>query len=1014
MEANTSTNGRSNGSAHANGVRHRDRHEETETVQIHVDGQAVSAQAGEPLGKVLKRLDAPVPQVCYHESLGPVQTCDTCIVRIDGSLGRACGVAVEAGMRVVTQGDRQAAAARTEAVQRMIETHELYCTLCDYNNGDCEVHEAPKMAGLNHQKYDFKPSRHAVDDSNPFYRYDPNQCIKCGRCVEACQDVQVTETLSIDWDAVDPRVEWDDGRKINDSSCVSCGHCVTVCPCNALMEKSMLGEAGHFTKAGQEVREPAIRLVKDAEEQTGLTPLFATSDAEAKMREQTIKKTKTVCTYCGVGCSFDVWTKGRDILKIQPQPEAPANGISTCIKGKFAWDFVNSDERLTAPLLRSEDADGEERFREASWDKALTRTAERLREIADEHGPDSVAFISSSKTTNEEAYLVQKMARAVFGTNNVDNCARYCQSPASKGLSRTVGIGADAGTMADMEKADLVLFLGTNTNTSHPVLAAHLKRRQKLFGQEHIVSDIREHEMARRADTFLRPEPGTDLVWLNAAAKHILDNDLHDSDFIEARVNDFDDYRESLDDFTLDFAEERTGLPAETIKDVAERIARAERVCGLWAMGITQHVNGADTCTAICNLLLLTGNFGKPGTGGYPLRGHNNVQGASDFGALYTQLPGYHPVSEDAEARARCAEAWGVDELPTSEGLNNRTMLDAIHDGDLKALFVIGEELSLVDANIHYVQEALEKLDFFVVQDIFFSTTAEFADAVLAASPSLEKDGTFVNTERRIQRLNRALDPLGESRPDWEILTDLAARLGHDWGYEHPSEIMDEVAGCTPEFAGASYDRLEGYDSLIWPVEADGTDTPLLYTEAFHFPDGKARFFPVEWTEPTDQPDEEYDLHLNNGRVLEHFHEGNLTYKTPGTAQKVEDAFVEVSPALAEERGLAEGDWVTLTSRRGTVETRVVISDEVTGGQLYMPVNSSEERVNVLSSNEHDPVVDTPAYKEVAVTMEPTGEKGSSPVPHTNPKYGNPQPQIGVQVEKKWAREDYSFPGGNG
>ena len=980
-----------------------------EAVQIHIDGCEVSGSAGESLGRVLKRMEAGVPQVCYHESLGPLQTCDTCIVRVNGELKRACATPVEAGMRVETEG-RKMAAAREEAVQRMIETHELYCTICDYNNGDCEVHEAPKMAGINHQKYDFEPSRHEVDDSNPFYRYDPNQCIKCGRCVEACQDVQVTETLSIDWEDVDPRVQWDDGRKINDSSCVSCGHCVTVCPCNALMEKSMLGEAGHFTKAGEAVRRPAIELVKDTEEYTGLAPLFATSEAEATMREQTVKKTKTVCTYCGVGCSFDIWTKGRDILKVDPQPEAPANGISTCIKGKFEWDFVNSEERLAQPLVRTEDAAGEERFREAGWDEAMTRVVNRLKEIEAEHGPDSIAFISSSKTTNEECYLVQKIARAVFGTNNVDNCARYCQSPASKALSRTVGVGGDAGTMRDIERADLVFIVGSHTATSHPVLASHIKRQHKLHDQTLIVSDLLEHEMARRADSFLRPEPGTDMIWVNAAAKYILDQGWHDESFVAERVNHFEDYRDSLEPFTMEFAEERTGLPAETIKDVAEQIAHAERVCGLWAMGITQHHNGTDTCTAICNLLLLTGNFGKPGTGGYPLRGHNNVQGAGDFGALYNKLPGYDKVGDD-EARARFAEAWGVDELPSEPGLNNTTMLDAAHEGDLKAIFLVGEELSLVDANLNHIQEALEKLEFFVVEDIFMSTTAEFADVVLSASPSLEKEGTFVNTERRIQRLYQALEPLGASRPDWEILTDLAARFGHDWGYEHPGDIMDEIAGCTPDFAGVSYDRLEGYDSLVWPVEEDGTDTPLLYRERFHFDDDKARFHPVEWTEPTNQTDEEFDLHLNNGRVLEHFHEGNLTYKTPGIDQKISDTFVEVAPALAAERNLEEGDWVRLTSAHGSLKTRVVISEEVHGDELYMPVNSSEERVNILSSSEHDPVVFTPAYKEIAVKMEPIGERGPSPMPRTNPKYGNPQPQIGVQVEKKWARDDYEFPG---
>ena len=453
---------------------------EAGTAVIHVDGHEVLCMVGEPLVVVLERYQAGVPHVCYHEALGPIQTCDTCFVEVNGQLQRACAVVAETGLRIET-GTERAEAARVEGMNRLLHNHELYCTICDYNNGTCEVHNATAALGLEHQQYEFERKPYAVDDSNPFYQYDPDQCIACGRCVEACQNVQVTETLSIDWEAEVPRVQWDGGAKINESSCVSCGHCVTVCPCNALIEKNMIGEAGYFTDINFNVRRQSIALVKEAEKYIGFKPIFALSDAEAKMREQTIKKTKTVCTYCGVGCAFDIWTKGRKVLKVQPQLEAPANGISTCIKGKFQWDYVNSDQRLTHPLVRDEDpATGQLRFREASWDEALGQIVERFQAIVAEHGPDSVAFVSSSKTTNEEAYLVQKIARAIFKTNNVDNCARYCQSPASKGLSRTVGVGADAGTMHDMEKADVVFIVGSNTNTSHPVLAARLKRQQKL------------------------------------------------------------------------------------------------------------------------------------------------------------------------------------------------------------------------------------------------------------------------------------------------------------------------------------------------------------------------------------------------------------------------------------------------------------------------------------------------------------------------------------------------------
>lgn len=973
------------------------------TVTLHVNGREVVGLAGEPLVDLIGRLGLGLPHVCYHPALGPIQTCDTCIAEVDGELVRTCAATARAGMRVDLGNGREA---RQEAMQRLIGNHNLYCTICDRNNGDCEVHDATEALGLKHQKYPFTRKPYPVDASNPFYQYDPDQCILCARCVEVCQNVQVTETLSIDWEAEHPRVLWDGGERVEGSSCVSCGHCVTVCPCNALMEKSMIGEAGHFTGLPEAVRRPSIELVKAVEPYTGFDPILALSNAEAAMREASIEKTKTVCTYCGVGCSFDVWTRERRVLKVEPE-HGPANGISTCVKGKFGWDFVNSSERLTTPLVRDGEGAGA-RFREASWDEALATVARRLRAIADEHGPDSVAFIASSKATNEESYLVQKLARAVFGTNNVDNCSRYCQAPATQGLWRTVGYGGDSGTFEDMERADLVLMVGTNTAVSHPVIAAKLRRAKKLRGQTHIVADLREHEMAQRADVFLHPEPGTDLVWLSAVTKYILDQGWEDRAFLDARVNHEAVYREHLEPFTLAFAEERTGIPAETLKDVARRIAEADGVCGLWAMGVTQHSMGSDTSTAIANLLLVTGNFGRPGTGGYPLRGHNNVQGCSDFGSINTFLPGYQKV-EDDEARARFEAAWGVP-LPAEPGLDNREMIDAIYDGTLKAIFLVGEEIALVDANVNYVQEALRRLEFFAVQEVFFSTTAGFADVVLAACPSLEKEGTFVNTERRIQRLYRALEPLGGSRPDWEILTDLARHLGHDWGYAHPSEIMDEIAALTPLFAGVTYARLAGYRSLCWPVAPDGTDTPMLYAEAFHLPEGKARLYPLAWTEPTDQPDEEFDLHLNSGRVLEHFHTGNLTYRVPGIANLVPDTYVEVSLALAAERGLHSGDWVRLVSRRGAVKARVLVSDQVQDGELYMPMNSSAHPVNLLTSNEVDPDSHTPAYKEVAVRMEVLGTNGGRPLPKTNHRYGNPTPQAGVLVEKKWARPDYVFP----
>ena len=969
---------------------------------VSINGKPMGTMAGDRLIDTINRSGVMIPQVCYHPQLGPIQTCDTCMVEMDGKLVRACGTSAVDGAVVETRSPR-AQAARREAFDRILGNHLLYCTVCDNNNANCTVHNTAVLLEIEHQDTPFKSKPYEVDASNPFYRYDPQQCILCGRCVEACQNLQVNETLSIRWEDPHPRVLWDGGASIDQSSCVSCGHCVSVCPCNALMEKSMLGQTGYFTGLPNHALTGMINIVKGVEAEVGYSSIMQLSEVEAYMRQSQIKRTKTVCTYCGVGCSFDIWTKERQILKVEPL-DGPANGVSTCIKGKFGWDYVNSTDRLTRPLIREND-----KFRESTWDEALDLVARRFSEIKAAHGPDALAFISSSKCTNEESYLMQKLARAVIGTNNMDNCSRYCQAPATTGLFRTVGYGGDSGSIQDIEKAGLVVIIGSNTAESHPVLATRVKRAHKLHGQKLIVSDLREHEMARRADVFLHPRPGTDLFWLSAVTRYIFDHGLANQSFIDNWVDKAAEYRKSLEPFTLEAASERCGLSQEILIKVARMIAEADGVCILWAMGVTQHVMGSDTSTAISNLLLATGNYMRTGTGAYPLRGHNNVQGASDHGAMPNYFPGYQKV-DDPAIRAKFEEAWNVT-LPAKPGLDNHLMIDAIHDGRLKSMYVFGEEMSLVDSNTNYVMAALEKLDFFVMQEIFFSETCRFANVILPASPSLEKDGTFTSTERRIQRLYQAMEPLGESRPDWKILVDVANRLGANWTYRHPSEIYDEIARLTPTMAGVTYERLEGFKSLQWPVASDGSDQPLLYTQRFNTPDGKATFFPVPWTEPSNQPDADYDLHLNNGRLLEHFHEGNMTYRSEGIREKVPCTFVEVSPELASARGIQTGTWVRLASRYGAVKAQAVVTPRVGGNELYMPMNSPQEPVNRLTSSCTDKVTHTPAYKETAVKLTVLSQSGENPLPRTNPRYGHPTPQMGVEVERKWTRSDYHPPG---
>ncbi|TLS36871.1 formate dehydrogenase subunit alpha [Pseudalkalibacillus caeni] len=972
-----------------------------DTITVNINGVDMKTTGNQTVLQLLSDSSIEVPNVCYHPSLGPIETCDTCIVRVNDELVRSCSTELKDG-DVIDTVAKEVKDAQVIGMDRILYNHELYCTVCDYNNGSCEVHNTVKEMKINHQSIPFEQKPDPVDNSHPFYRYDPDQCILCGRCVEACQDVQVTETLTIDWERKRPRVIWDNDVPINESSCVSCGHCSTVCPCNAMMEKGMEGEAGYMTGINKETLRPMIEITKNVE--TGYGSILAISDMESAMRDERIKKTKTVCTYCGVGCSFDVWTKGREILKVDPQVEAPANGISTCVKGKFGWDFVNSEERLTKPLIREGDA-----FREAEWDEALDLITRKFNEIKEKNGPDAFSFISSSKCTNEESYLMQKLARGVIGTNNLDNCSRYCQTPATMGLFRTVGHGGDAGSIKDIEMSELVIVVGSNTSESHPVLSTRVKRSHKLNGQKLIVADLRKHEMAERSDLFIQPRPGTDIVWLSAVTRYIIDQGWADEGFIKNKVNKYEEYKESLEQYTMDYAAEITGIAKEDLIKTAEMIHEANSVVTLWAMGVTQHLGGSDTSTAISNLLLATGNYGRPGTGAYPLRGHNNVQGASDFGSMPDRMPGYEKIT-DEKVRKKYEKAWGVP-LPEHPGLNNHEMVAGIHEGTVKAMYLKGEEMGIVDSNINYVHEAYEKLDFFVVQDIFLSRTAEFADVVLPASPSLEKDGTFTNTERRFQRLYKVMEPLGDSKPDWQIIMAIANRLGAGWAYEHPGEIMEEAAQLTELFAGVNYERLEGYKSLQWPVAEDGTDTPLLFTDGFPFPDGKAQFWPVKWTEPV-QYEEEYDIHVNNGRLLEHFHEGNMTYKSEGISEKTPRTFLEISPELAAERGIKDGTLVRLSSPYGNVKVQCLITDRVSGKEVYLPMNDSgDAAINLLTSSYSDKDTDTPAYKETKAKMEILKGEGINPLPKINHRYGNPQPQIGVQVQKKWDRDDYIFPG---
>ena len=550
----------------------------------------------------------------------------------------------------------------------------------------------------------------------------------------------------------------------------------------------------------------------------------------------------------------------------------------------------------------------------------------------------------------------------------------------------------------------MTVLIGTNTAEAHPVIASRIKRAQKLFGQRMHVFDIRKHEMAERADEFYQPKPGTDLVWLSAVTKYIIDHHLHDIEFIKEWVDNFDEYYESLTPFSLEYTEEVTGISKARLISFAEECAKAESVAICWAMGVTQQDIGSDTSTAISNLLLVTGNYRRPGTGAYPLRGHNNVQGASDMGSMPDQFPGYQMIHND-EIRSKFEKEYGVTLNPTP-GRDNHQMMDGIHEGQIHSLYLYGEDTGIVDSNINYVQSALEKVEFLVVQDEFLTFTATYADVVLPASPSLEKDGTYTNTERRIQRINQALSPLGDSKPDWVIFQLIAKRMGFDWNYSHPSEIMDEIARLTPSYSGVSYERLEGFNSLQWPVAPDGTDQPTLYLDGFNFDNKRAKLFELTF-DNFFKEDEVYDLHVNNGRVLEHFHEGNMTYQTEMIKYKMPHAFVEISPELAKDRDIHEGAEVKLISDTGEATLVATITDRVKGKEIYIPLNNDAMSngdigaINKLTNSDVDYATHTPSYKRTHCRLEVITRKGKSPLNPTNFRVDKHRhPQYSVQVQK--------------
>ncbi len=732
------------------------------------------------------------------------------------------------------------------------------------------------------------------------------------------------------------------------------------------------GVAGYMQQAKQQALENVEHVAEGVAADTlSEGKLFEIAQSIGDKRLEELNVADTTCGYCAVGCRFDLYSDGEEILAARPTEaeDAPVNGISTCVKGKFGYDFVNSDDRLTSPLVRDEHG----QFREATWDEALARVAEGLGDIKEEHGGEALSLIASSKATNEENYLMGKFARQVLGTNSVDNCNRLCHSSTVAGLAKTYGYGAASIKTDDLELADCILLTGSNTTEAHPVLATRIKQNVR-DGADLLVFDPREIQIAEYADQYSQVKPGYDAVWINGITRYIINNDLYDEEFVAERTTGFEDVREAVQEFTPERVEEVTGVPHEEIASAAETIAAADSTVFGWTLGLTEHSHGTENVMAMANLAAVTGNLGKPGAGVSPFRGQNNVQGGGgDMGPLPDNFPGYQDIADD-EIRAKFEDAWDCD-ISEEYGYYTTQMFLAADDDDIRGMYIIGENAALSEPGVNHAEDVLEDLEFLVVQDLFVNETAQYADVVLPACSFVEKTGTFTNTDRTVQMVKQVMEPKGDSRPDWEILQDLANRMGRDWDYDDTAEIMREVNSLTPLYGGVTHERVEANGGLQWPCwDEDHPGTERLYTEEFNTENGKANLQGIGYSEPAETPDDEYPYTLTTGRVLYQYHTGTMTHREEGIMKYTPSDFVEIHPETAESLGVESGDLVTLESRRGEIVVPAQVTDRVGPDNVFVPIHFAESAVNRLTDEEHlDPAAATPEFKVSAVSLRAAG-----------------------------------------
>lgn len=909
------------------------------TVTLEIDGVSVTVPAGTSVMRAAAEAGVGVPKLCATDSLEAFGSCRLCLVEIEGRRGypASCTTPVEAGMKVRTQSDKLGDL-RRGVMELYISDHPLDCLTCP-TNGNCELQDMAGVVGLREVRYNDGASAVPVathtalpkDESNPYFTYDASKCIVCNRCVRACEETQGTFALTISGRGFESRVAAGTSQPFMESDCVSCGACVQACPTATLTETSVikLGQASHSTV--------------------------------------------TTCAYCGVGCSFKAEMKGNEVVRMVPYKDGHANEGHACVKGRFAWGYATHKDRILKPMIRARITDP---WREVSWEEAIGYAASEFRRIQGEHGRDSIGGIVSSRCTNEEGYLVQKLVRAAFGNNNVDTCARVCHSPTGYGLKTTLGESAGTQTFRSVAKADVIMVIGANPTDGHPVFASRMKKRLRA-GAKLIVADPRRIDLVDsphiRADYHLQLRPGTNVALVTSMAHVIVTEGLLAEAFIAERCEDraFQQWRDfvALAENSPEAMAAVTGVPAEQVRGAARLYATGGNAAIYYGLGVTEHAQGSTTVMGIANLAMATGNIGREGVGVNPLRGQNNVQGSCDIGSFPHELPGYRHVS-DSTVRGAFEAAWNV-EINPEPGLRIPNMFEAALTGSFKGLYCQGEDIVQSDPNTQHVAEALSSMECIVVQDIFLNETAKYAHVFLPGSSFLEKDGTFTNAERRISRVRKVMPPKG-GYADWEATILLSNALGYPMHYNHPSEIMDEIARLTPTFSGVSYDKLEQLGSIQWPCNADApAGTPTMHVDGFVR--GKGKFIITKYVATDERVNRKYPLILTTGRILSQYNVGAQTRRTHNVHWHDEDR-LEIHPHDAEERGIKDGDWVGVQSRAGETVLRAIVSQRMQPGVVYTTFHFPESGANVITTDNSDWATNCPEYKVTAVQVLPVAQ----------------------------------------